>query len=123
MRSVNDSPGEVLIRRSRVAGFYGDARGEIRRLAETLGIKYSGALVRNRTTHLVLAADTLALSANNVKSQKIRSAESWGIAVIRYAWIEDSLAHGKVLDANKYLLKVKSSSAPWWTAAGNNRAF
>ena len=76
-----------------------------------LGIEYSGALVRNRTTHLVLATDSLASSADDVKSQKIRSAESWGIAVIRYAWIEDSLAEGKVLDANKYFFKVNSSLA------------
>jgi len=88
------------------AGLYGNARKEIRRMAELLGLDYSGALVRNRSTHLVLASTDLIFSEGNAKSQKIDRAREWGILIVAYAWLEDSVARGRILEVENYLVQV-----------------
>lgn len=75
-------------------------------MAELLGLDYSGALVCNRSTHLVLASTDLILSEGNAKSQKLDRAKEWGIAIVTYAWLEDSVARGKILDVEIYLVHV-----------------
>ncbi|KAK9902646.1 hypothetical protein WJX75_001252 [Coccomyxa subellipsoidea] len=89
--------------------FHGRAREELRHLAELLGIDYSGALIRDRTTHLILASEVLQSHEDIPRSQKLESAKTWGIALTRYAWLKDSLAEGKVLNAQKYIMQHSPS--------------
>ncbi len=89
-----------------LAGFRGSAREDIRRLAELLGMEFNGALVNDRTTHLILASEAL-LCQDIPRSQKLDSAKCWGIALTHYAWLKDSLAMGKILDAQKYIVQVR----------------
>ena len=56
---------------------------------------------------LILASEVLQSHENIPRSQNLESAKTWGVTLIRYAWLRDSLAEGKVLNALKYIMRVR----------------
>ena len=67
------------------AGFFGEARQQVRALVEALGATYSGELVDGLSTHLVCAH-----GANCNGVLKVKKAQEWGIPVVRVEWLTDS---------------------------------
>ncbi|KAG2425451.1 hypothetical protein HXX76_013661 [Chlamydomonas incerta] len=79
------------------SGFSTDEREVIRAWAQRLNAEYSGDLVCRKTTHLV-SKDLLKQYA----SAKYYKALEWGIAIVSYRWLWDSMNAGRVLPLTAY---------------------
>ncbi len=78
-------------------GFTGEEREVIKNWASQLGVTYSGDLVARSTTHLV-ARDLLAVFS----TQKYFAALQWGINIVSFRWLYDSLQAGRLLPVGPY---------------------
>ncbi|PNH08232.1 hypothetical protein TSOC_005210, partial [Tetrabaena socialis] len=79
------------------AGFSGDEREVLKDWVQQLGAQYSGDLVCRKTTHLV-SRDLYAQYA----SAKYYKALEWGMAIVSFRWVYDSLQAGKLLPLAPY---------------------
>ena len=100
--------GEALVVTG--SGFWSADRLAIRRLCALAGgVTYSGDLVRNHTTLLLLRwaagddapAEAVAAAAGGPKLAK---ALEWGVPAVRLAWLLDSAAAGRALPLQPYLV-------------------
>ena len=74
------------------AGFSPAAKQLLQQQAEALGVKYSGDLVHNRTTHLVCRR-----VVDSVGTLKYVKALEWGLAIVSHRWLTASVQAGKLL--------------------------
>jgi twin BRCT domain len=79
------------------AGFFGEERQRIRRLAECAGARYSGDLVCGETTHLVCRSVAQARAG-----EKFRCADAWGIAAVSWRWLLDCAQRDALLPVQPY---------------------
>lgn len=77
------------------AGFFGHHRQHIRSIVQSSGGTYSGDLLEDYTTHLVYKD----LAAAR-RGEKYTTALAWGIPVLPFSWLEQSLAQQRLLPAN-----------------------
>ncbi|KAL0050077.1 hypothetical protein WJX82_003987 [Trebouxia sp. C0006] len=86
-------------------GFFGRHRQHIRHLVQSSGGTYSGDLLMDFTTHLVYKDLSVA-----EQGEKYATAESWGIPVLPFSWLQDS-AEGKKLLPSTYRLCTAQQEA------------
>lgn len=84
-------------------GYSGQARQQVRRMAASVGVRYSGDLIYGVTTHLVAKSTAHALS------DKTAAAHAWGIPVLLHDWLAESVQVGCILPAKKTHLVLPES--------------
>ncbi len=95
-----------IINTRKHSGFHGHERQRIRTMVQHIGGQYSGDLVANHTTHLVVHASC------SLDSQKVLSAHAWHIPVVPYAWIEECIAAGRFVDHTMHAMGGTATAGP-----------
>ncbi|KAF7632320.1 hypothetical protein Mgra_00008245 [Meloidogyne graminicola] len=82
-----------------ISGFTSNERVEIGRLVELHGGKFSGQMVKNSCTHLIVA---------NNSGEKYRRAKEWkNIYIVNEKWLKQSILHRFRLDENDTIYSVE----------------